>query len=427
MSLATLGVSLMLAGATCASADPGDLTVFRPASDTGPDAENQHFLVAATPKGSFLAFWTQASVENAPDQRVVMSRSLDRGQTWTPPAVLAGDREGKGHRAQWAFPFVVPYTGRVYVFYNQSTGGRDVREDTTGLLACRFSDDDGLSWSPSFTLPIRKSAVSNPEPESPENWIAYQPPIITSQGAVLVGFTRWASRAVQPEGEVFDRDSEIWFLRFGNLLTESDPARLIVTTLPEGEHGIRVPRPDRQTISAAQEPSLVHLSDGRLLTVFRTLTGMIYFSTSADGGRTWQLPAPLRSSPGGSPIRQPIAPCPLYKLRDGRFLLIFHNNDGTANGGNGPMDYKKNRRPAYLSVGRELSGRPDQPLLFAAPRLLCDNGGIPAGPIGRTEIATYPSLFEWEDRVCFFYPDRKHFLLGKILSPALLNDVGLPR
>jgi hypothetical protein len=116
-----------------------------------------------------------------------------------------------------------------------------------------------------------------------------------------------------------------------------------------------------------------------------------------------------------------MAPCPLYKLGDGRFLLVFHNNDGTANGGTGPMDYKRNRRPAYAVVGREAKDGGDMPLSFGRPTLLADNGGIPDGPMGRTEIATYTSLFEYWGRVYFWYPDRKHYLLGKVLSEDLLE------
>lgn len=405
-----------------------DIIVFVPPHKTGPEAENQHFLVVPTPSGSFLAFWTQATRENHPDQRVVVSRSVDGGLSWSDPVVLAGDPQGKtGARASWGFPFVVPHTGRVYIFWNQNIGVRDVREDTTGVLTFRFSDDDGLSWSETHTLPIRKGAISNPDPKAPENWIVYQIPIITPRGDVLVGFTRWASRTVQPEGEVFDRDSEIWFLRFDNILTESDPTRLRVTTLPRGEHGIRVPHPTKPHISAAQEPSIQPLSDSRLICVMRTLQGCIYFSTSDDGGESWSEAKPLRFCPGGPPIPQPIAPCPLYKLRDGRFLLVFHNNDGTANGGSGPMDYKRNRRPAYLLIGREIPDNPEQPLIFGTPKLLADNGGVPDGAIGRTEIATYTSLFEFRGKVYFWYPDRKHYLLGKILTPNLLDDSGLPR
>lgn len=405
-----------------------DIIVYIPKGKRTPDAENQHFLVVPTPNRTFLAFWTQASVENHPDQRVVVSRGVfeDGRWVWSKPTVIDGQENGNGYRASWGFPFVVPHTGRVYIFYNKHLGQVDVREDTTGELRFKFSDDDGRTWRGPYTLPIRKSAISNPDPNAHENWIAYQCPIILSDGSVMVGFTRWASRAVQPEGAVFDRDSEIWFLRFDNILTETNPTKLQVTTLPDGEHGIRVPHPHRNQISVAQEPTIQCLSDGRIICIMRTLTGMIYYSLSTDFGHSWTEAKPLRFCDNGPPLLQPIAPCPLYKLRDSRFVLIFHNNDGTANGGRGPMDYKRNRRPAYICIGREAPYAKGQPIIFNKPKLLMDNDGIPAGPIDRTEVATYPSLFEFEGKVYFFYPDRKHYLLGKILDEAMLDDAGLP-
>ncbi|GMV96175.1 MAG: hypothetical protein AMXMBFR83_05430 [Phycisphaerae bacterium] len=416
--LATLG--LVFAG--CARAPSGpDFVVYHPQTWDGLDSTNEHFLVVPVRSGAFLAFWTQASVENNPDQRIVMSRSLDRGRTWSPPVTLAGDPTGESKRlASWAFPFVVPATGRVYLFWNQNVGIVDAREDTTGTLTYCWSDDEGATWSPRHTLPIRKSAISHPDPKVPENWVTFQCPIITSRKQVLVGFTRWASKAFQPVGGLFERHSELGFLRFDNILTEPDGSKLRVTTLPESDHGPAVPWPEKPKISIAQEPAIQELADGRLITVMRTRTGYIYFTLSADEGRSWSPPQPLRFAPGGEKIPQPLAPCPLYKLRDGRFLLIFHNNTGHANGGTGPTDSRRVRRPVFISVGREIPDR-DQPIRFSPPRLLADNGGQPHPVNGHTQIGTYPSLFEFQGRIYFWYPDRKHILYGMILPRGWID------
>lgn len=404
-----------------------DFVCYIPHDPEGMDATNQHFLVVPTPERTFLAFWTQASEENAPDQRVVMSRSEDQGRTWTAPRVLAGDPSGKtGRLASWQFPVVVPHSGRVYLFWNQNVGVVDAREDTTGALAYRWSDDDGRTWSDPHTVHIRKSAISHPDPAMPENWVVYQCPIITRRGEVMVGFTRWASREVQPEGGLFDRDSEIWFLRFDNILSEPDPTKLKVTTLPDGDTGIRVPRPEMPAVSVAQEPTFQELSDGRMICVMRTRTGFLFYALSSDGGHSWSEARPLRYAPDGPELRQPLASCPLYKLSDGRFLQVFHNNSGDANDGRSVSDSRRNRRPVFLAVGRELD-HPDHPIMFTRPRLLADNGGAAGGPRDHTQIGTYPSLFEFEGKVYFWYPDRKHYLLGKYLTPGLLDDSGLPK
>jgi len=211
-------------------------------------------------------------------------------------------------------------------------------------------------------------------------------------------------------------DSEIRFLRFENLLTEKDPKRLRVTTWPKSDHGLRVPREDKPQVSVVQEPSLVVLPDERLFCVMRTLNGYVAWAQSRDHGRTWSKAEPLRYRDGGDLVLQPISPCPLYPLRDGRFLLLFHNNDGTAHGGKGPGDYKKNRYPAYLAVGHY---RPEarQPVWFEQPKELMSSDGVVLGPSRRTEVATYTSFTDYRGRYILWYPDRKHFLLGKYIEP----------
>jgi hypothetical protein len=106
-------------------------------------------------------------------------------------------------------------------------------------------------------------------------------------------------------------------------------------------------------------------------------------------------------------------------LEDGRFLLIFHNNDGTANGGAGPGDAKKNRRPAWVSIGRAIDNPSGQPLVFEPPRILADNGGVELPPVGHTQVSTYGSLFEFEGTATWWYPDRKYYLLGKRMDELL--------
>jgi len=399
-----------------------DLCVYIPQAEFGPDAENQHFLVVPTESGAWLAVWTMATQENHPDQRVVVARSIDKGHTWTRSVVLDGQVAGNGQRASWGFPFAVPGSRRVYVFYNKNVGITDAREDTTGVLRFRYSDDEGLTWSRAmYDLPIGHAAIDHPDPTRPKNWIVYQRPTILPGERVVAGFTRWSSRAYNPEPDLFKTDSEVFFLRFDNILTEDNPAKLTVTTLPEGDRGLRALRRDIPTVSVAQEPTVVALADGRWLCVMRTLNGAIYMALSSDGGRSWTEPHPLRSGPNGPLMLNPIAPCPLYKLRDGRYLLVFYHNDGTANGGSGPADYRRNRYPAYMTIGRE-TGDAEQPLRFGPPKVLCTSDGVALGPTRRTEVASYPSLLEDGEVRVFFYPDRKHFLLGRYVTDSWLED-----
>lgn len=408
-----------------------DRTIYLPEAFEGPDAANQHFNVIITPAGTYLAFWTMSTYENAPDQRVVVSRSTDGGETWTPPNVLdgaaPGDPAGTG-LASWEFPIVAPGMGaggadRVYCFYNKNIGINDAREDNTGVLRGRYSDDDGQTWSEeTFDLPIAPNAISHPDPAVPANWIVYQVPFTTPEGHVLAAFTRWASDAHDPGVGLLERDSEICFLRFENIFTEPDPARLRVTTWPETPHGLRVPDPTRPDRSIAQEPTVQALADGRLICVLRTYVGQVYYALSSDDGRTWDEPRPLRDRPGGSPLLNPISPCPLYRLADGRYLLLFYNNDGSGNGGNGPADSKKNRYPVWLTIGREVPGEADHPLAFGPPKVLASSEGVEIPGTPGTQVATYPSFTDTGTERWLFYPDRKHYLVARRLTDAWLAD-----
>lgn len=402
-----------------------DFVLYIPHLADGSDTCNQHVTVLPLPTGEFLATWTMGSLEGGNDQHIVISRSVDGCKTWSEPEYFAGPKDD-GFIASWSFPFMVPHTGRIYMFYNKHRGIVDFHHQWTGQLWFRYSDDFGYTWSKAYThLRIERNSYSHSHPEMDPNWIAYQPPIITSAGDVMVGFTHVATKALEKENY---SSSEVRFLRFDNILTEQDAAKLKVTTLPaNGADGLRIEDPRFPGMSLLQEATIQNLSDGRLFSVMRSATGFVIYSISEDNGATWSKPEPLRYFNGGDKVRHPIIPCPLYKLRDNRFILVFHNNCGDANHGRHVSDWCRNRRPVYLAIGRELPHAQGQPIIFKKPVLLADNDRIPISRKQLTEIGTYTSLFELGDKVYFFFPDRKHFLLGKILSDNILDDSGLPK
>lgn len=210
-------------------------------------------------------------------------------------------------------------------------------------------------------------------------------------------------------------------------MTVDDPADLVVSTWPDADHGIRVPQPRDSRMSTAMEPSIQPLGDGRIVCVLRTMTGYIWYSVSSDDGQSWSEAEMLRFQPGGPPIPHPSAPCPLYKLRDGRYLLFFHNNDGTANGGSGPGS-GESRRPIFVSVGREIENPGGQPLVFGRPHLIVDNAWATSVTRGRPGgIAAYGSLTDFADEVVLWYGDRMQYLLGRRLTDVMLDDTWLPR
>jgi hypothetical protein len=69
-----------------------------------------------------------------------------------------------------------------------------------------------------------------------------------------------------------------------------------------------------------------------------------------------------------------------------------------------------------------------QPIWFSEPKPLIDNDAVRWGPpgSGRLEAATDVSLTEHAGRRVLWYPDRKSFLLGKLLPDSLLDAMRVP-
>lgn len=403
--------------------DP-DLVVYLPAKPGGRDGDNEHFLVDYTPKGDLLAIWTQGTSESAPDNRVVCARSSDGGKTWSAPSEIDGPTEGPGLTASWGFP-VISRSGRIYCFYNKNSNGAADRGPTmTGVMRCKYSDDDGRTWRPGTDIAVRRTAYDHPDSSVPCNWIVWQKPIRDSQGRVLVGFTRWSSRHWYKTNK-YGSQSEL--MRFDNIDLGPEPDELKITWLPKAEGMLVAPRPaepGKLPTFAAEEPSLVLLPDKRLFLTMRTFTGRIWYSVSEDDGETWRKPEVLLNRDQGTEMLHPWSPCPLYALRDGRFLLFYHNHDGYSYGAEGPRDHR-GRRPQFLAVG-EFRPKARQPIWFSSPKLLFDSAGVGVGPFYEVWLSMYASLTEHGGQRIFWYPDRKVFLLGRYLSDQFLHDSVVP-
>jgi len=401
-----------------------DLAVHLPQRPCDNDSYNDHFLVTRTPGEALLAVWTQGSFEGARDLRVVFSRSEDGGESWSEPQHLPGADDPPGLLSCFGFP-VVSRSGRIYCFYNKNLGIADGGAYYSGPLRCAYSDDDGIKWCQGgLEIPYRRTRFDHPDPAVSPRCIVWQKPIRDGRGRQIVGFTRWSSFQVFPrpkDGYHFDSSCEL--MRFDNIDEGPDPHDIEITWLPEQEGAIRVPcplEPERSRgYSLCEEPSLALLPDGTLFSVMRTLTGRVWLTISQDHGLTWRTPQLLRYRDGGEEVLHPKSPCPLYALADGRFLLLFHNHDGFAYGARGPWDTANARRPLFVTVGAFQAGA-DQPIWFGPPRLLFDSQGVAVGSEWRIWLSMYASLTEVGGRRILWYPDRKHFLLGRVIDDAWL-------
>ena len=296
----------------------------------------------------------------------------------------------------------------------------------TGGLYCRYSDDRGSSWSQRYALKFPSSAIDGPDPErEPVRWIGCSGMHRTAAGQILIPFTHWACNPGVPAGTTpfKERYSHIELMRVENLHDSPLPDRLELSWLNR-DAPVTAPHERVAGASFAQEPYLVNLPDGRLFMTIRTNRGEVWYAVSSDQGRTWGDARPMRMRDGGPKLRHPSSPCPIFGLGDGRFLFLFHDNDGYVFGADSRW-HVRNRRPTYACVGEARPGA-EQPIWWGGKRLLIDNDAVPWGPPGRErfESAAYVSMTCVAGRRVLWYPDRKGFLLGKRLDDERLAERG---
>jgi hypothetical protein len=422
-----------------------DYVVYVPEAAEGvSDTGNEHFLAFDGPDGALMAVWTQSSVENfstntPPDQHIVFARSDDDGKTWTRPRIIAGPkRAGDGPMASWAYP-LVSKKGRLYVLYSQSTGRFDTFMHHTGWLHGIFSDDAGATWSAPQNVPVARSANDNPDASMPPNMLCWQKPLrLGKDGKYLAGFTRWTSFAVRPPAPLENlgsADSRVEFMRFENVDDSPAPRDLKISWFMASERALAVPFPKAPQNSVCQEPSLVKLPDGRLFCVMRTAAGSPFWSASADQGETWAAPRRLLRRDGGEPLLHPVSPCPIYDVGgneagSGRYALFIHGHDNASYKGYRPKPIVTgfNRRPIQLLAGRFQPGA-DQPVWFDEPRFFMDHDNVSLGKpgtCGRMDLSLYASFTVRQGKPVLWYPDRKFFLLGRIIGEEWFAPAAQP-
>jgi len=409
-----------------------DIVVYLPPEDTY-TGDNEHFLVFPSPQDDeLLAVWTQSSCEGRGDNHLVFARSSD-GKKWSEPQYVVGTERGKQNlQASWGFP-VVARDGRIYLFYTKEGPVSDNSRQGCGTMGCLYSDDIGRSWIHGCDIPMPRVKYDHPDPQVPKNWIVWQKPIRDAKGCWFVGYTLNTSVAHYSEKlPWWHWENRAYFMRFENIDDSPAPEDLQITWLPDAEDGLTVPNPNKPEYSFASEPAPVLLPDGRLFTVMRTMTGYIWYSVSDDNGHTWRPTEVLRYRDDGDPIAHPMSPCPLYMLDNGSYILLFHNNPGvkgehslfTDKWSYNPLRFLRN--PTYIAKGEFRPGA-HQPIWFSRPKQILDTDSVPVGPKATAEIGTYTSLTEWRGQRVLWYPDRKYYLLGKLITDDILVDMRAPQ
>ena len=224
-------------------------------------------------------------------------------------------------------------------------------------------------------------------------------------GKYLAGFTKYVSRKAKEEDAGGCR---VYFYRFDNIDDDPEVKDLKITTLPDDERGIHVYR-SWGDIGRIEEPAWVILPDGRIFCSMRTNLGAVYFAVSSDGGKTWTDPRALYFD-DYTPFVHPISPCPIYDLGDGRYMQLYH---GVFN----PDKPYLPRDPLRMAIGYF---DPDnrQPIRFkkSDDRLFMQLGEKADGFGTDKQLAVYGTMTHYKGENVLWYPDRKFFLLGKVIK-----------
>lgn len=377
------------------------------------ESDNVHLHVVDHPQfGGLMAFWTQSSFEGVGDNHAMMSTSKDGGKTWSEAKFIIGAKpshDKKEKQAHWAFP-AVSASGRIYLFYYRETDRIVFNRQITGVFSCVFSDDYGETWSESYDVPLRETPFD--KYGQVQDNCCYQIPRRFSDGKYLFGYSKYTNipydHGVDPSDPAAVKtpdyqDSRIYFARLENLDDDPLPCDLKITNLPDDEMGLSVQQ--GKNGSCAQEPCIVQLPERKLLTTLRTIRGHVYYAVSNDMGHHWTAPE-VMCFDDGSPIVHPLSPCPIYRLEENKYVLLFH--------GAASEDVWFPRNPVRKVYGYyDPNGH--QPIRFAAgsDEVYMELPEEESKEVGNEALSMYGCHVNHNGKDILWYPDRKFFLLGK--------------
>jgi hypothetical protein len=369
------------------------------------DTYNDHFQVLNNTNGTLFAFWTQASKEADIDQHIVFSKSLDKGETWSGPVILAGspNKKNPGLLASWQQP-MLSKSGRLYVLWNQQVTSRGPH---CGNMFGICSDDEGETWSAPKRVPMQRMSRDPEDPLIPPSWCNWQRPLrLGKDGKYLVAVSRHGKAPNEAKGAC-----TIEFLQFDNI--DDDPAveDIKLSWFATNEKVLKVEH--EKFGSANEEAGIVKLPDGRLFALTRTCAGHPFWSQSRDDGVTWSEPKKLLERDGGTAYLHPRSPCPIYDWKgceaaSGFYFALVHNTfDFTAE-----REYQK-RGPLYLIAGR-FNPNAEQPIEFAPPRLFAEREN------GNSFYSSYTVV---DGKGVLWFPDNKFYLLGRVIGEEWFEGV----
>lgn len=251
--------------------------------------------IVETRKGDLVAAYFGGTHERHPDVCVWVSRKPKGADKWDAP-ILAADGvfqsgDSISRKACWNPVLFEMPDGELWLFFK--IGSRI--SDWTGWLT--KSKDGGLTWSAREPLPEGFLGPVKNKPELVGNRLIC--PSSTESGGWKLHF------------EILDLDSREWKY-VGPVAAE--PAWRTDNLLPDGTPA---PKAKLKPVDCIQ-PSILKLSDGRLMVLMRTRNGRLAASYSSDNGDTWSE-VKLTTLPNNQSGTDAVT------LPDGRHALIYND------------------------------------------------------------------------------------------------------
>lgn len=279
---------LVLAGLLLAGA-PVDSTVVLNLEPSPEFPRHSEGAFATLADGRILFVYTRftGGAEDHSSADLVGLESADGGQTWGPPRVVVAN-EGRSNVMSVSL-LRLAGSGRLALFYLLKNSFQDCQP------YLRYSSDEGATWSEAHRCG-----------RAPGYFVLNNDRVIQLRSGRLVmplGYHR--SRGEEPDAWTsFDgRAIAMW------LLSDDEGA-----TWREARTWWALPV---VTGTGMQEPGVVELDDGSLLTVARTDQGRQWECRSTDGGETWTAPV-------AGPLQSPVAPATLKTFPGTATLLAVY-------------------------------------------------------------------------------------------------------
>jgi hypothetical protein len=266
--------------------------------------------------------------------------------------------------------FITLKNGRILYMYTHFTG-TSYMDDAPAYLASRFSDDNGKTWSKTDEIVLqhedkknlmsvsllrlnngeiamfflRKNSTWDCIPyvqfstDEAKTWSKPVKCITDRKGYFVVNNNRIiqlkngrllmpVSQHMVKEGSEWDKNSEMGHL-YGYYSDDNGRS---------WKSGMEVPNP---TNALHQEPGVVQLSNGQIMMIIRSNTGVQQKSYSADNGVTW-------SPSERSNIYSPISPASVAATASsGELVLVWNNNNG-----DNPI-IKGKRTPLNVAISKD--------------------------------------------------------------------------